>query len=73
MARDLKSKIEFKWKDKLVLSSNFFLLVLIYIRSGKHLPCVKSVLIWSYSGLHFPGFGLNTERILQSSISIIKL
>ena len=24
--------------------------------------CVKSVLIWSYSGPHFPAFGLNTER-----------
>ena len=24
--------------------------------------CVKSVLIRSYSGLHFPTFGLNTER-----------
>ena len=24
--------------------------------------CVKSVYIWSYSGPHFPAFGLNTER-----------
>ena len=24
--------------------------------------CVKSVRIWSYSGPHFPAFGLNTER-----------
>ena len=24
--------------------------------------CVKSVRIWSYSGPHFPEFGLNTER-----------
>ena len=24
--------------------------------------CVKSLLIWSYSGPHFPAFGLNTER-----------
>ena len=23
---------------------------------------MKSVRIWSYSGLHFPAFGLNTER-----------
>ena len=23
--------------------------------------CVKSVHVWSYSGLHFPAFGLNTE------------
>ena len=25
-------------------------------------PCVKSVRIGSYSGPHFPAFGLNTER-----------
>ena len=25
---------------------------------------MKSVYIWSYSGLHFPAFGLNTERYL---------
>ena len=24
--------------------------------------CVKKVFIWSYSGPHFPAFGLNTER-----------
>ena len=24
--------------------------------------CVKSIPIWSYSGPHFPAFGLNTER-----------
>ena len=24
--------------------------------------CVKSIRIWSYSGPHFPAFGLNTER-----------
>ena len=24
--------------------------------------CVKSVRIWSYSGLYFPAFELNTER-----------
>ena len=24
--------------------------------------CVKNVRIWSYSGPHFPAFGLNTER-----------
>ena len=24
--------------------------------------CIKSVRIWSYSGLYFPAFGLNTER-----------
>ena len=27
-----------------------------------HVHCVKSVRIWSYSGPHFPVFGLNTER-----------
>ena len=27
---------------------------------SKH--CVKSVRIWSYSDLHFPAFGMNTER-----------
>ena len=26
------------------------------------LHCVKSVRIWSFSGPHFPAFGLNTER-----------
>ena len=26
------------------------------------IPCVKSVRIRSYSGLHFPAFGLNAER-----------
>ena len=24
--------------------------------------CMKSVRIWSYSGMHFPALGLNTER-----------
>ena len=24
--------------------------------------CVKNVSIWSFSGPHFPAFGLNTER-----------
>ena len=33
--------------------------------------CVKSVRIWSYSGPHFPEFGLNTERYsLRNVISI---
>ena len=33
-----------------------------------HIPthCVKSVRIWSYSGPHFPAFGLNTERYGES-------
>ena len=29
--------------------------------------CVKSVGIRSYTGLYFPAFGLNTERIQKSS------
>ena len=28
----------------------------------QNIHCVKSVRIWSYSGPHFPAFGLNTER-----------
>ena len=28
--------------------------------------CVKSVRIWSYSGQHFPAFGLNTKRYSMS-------
>ena len=28
--------------------------------------CVKSVCIWSYTGPHFPAFGLNTERYFVS-------
>ena len=40
--------------------NNFTLLLflLIYLT----FPLVKSVLIRGYSGLHFPAFGLNTER-----------
>ena len=30
------------------------------------LHCVKSVIIWSYSGLHFPAFGLNMARYFVS-------
>ena len=29
---------------------------------SKKLHCVKTIRIRSYSGLHFPGFGMNTER-----------
>ena len=29
----------------------------------KHLHCVKSVRIRSYSGLYFPTFGLNTDSV----------
>ena len=32
--------------------------------------CVKSVRIRSYSGLHFPAFGLNTERCGVSSVQM---
>ena len=28
--------------------------------------CVKSIRIWSYSGPHFPAFGLNRERYAVS-------
>ena len=31
-------------------------------KKGFKMYCVKSVRIWSYSGPHFPAFGLNTER-----------
>ena len=27
-----------------------------------HYHCLKSVLIWSYAGSHFPPFGLDKER-----------
>ena len=27
----------------------------------KDTHCVKSIRVWSFSGLHFPAFGLNTE------------
>ena len=30
---------------------------------SQHNYCVKCVRIWSYSGPHFPAFGLNTERL----------
>ena len=28
--------------------------------------CIKSICIWSYSGQHFPAFGLNTKRYFVS-------
>ena len=31
-------------------------------QTNKKEHCVKNVLIWSYSGPHFPAFRLNTER-----------
>ena len=31
-------------------------------KTNKKEHCVKNVLIWSYSGPHFPAFRLNTER-----------
>ena len=36
-------------------------------RTYVHKHCVKNVHIWSFSGLYFPAFGLNTARY---SISI---
>ena len=36
------------------------------VTQNKH--CIKSVRIWSYSGQHFPTFGLNTERYRVSSV-----
>ena len=35
---------------------------------GSH--CVKSVRIRSYSGPHFPAFGLNTERNFLRSVPV---
>ena len=35
--------------------------------------CVKSALIRSYSGQHFPAFGLNTERILRISPDLVRM
>ena len=32
--------------------------------------CVKSVRIWGYSGLHFPTFGQNVERLHISPYSV---
>ena len=32
--------------------------------------CVKSVRIWSFSGPHFPAFGLNTERCGVEKLSM---
>ena len=33
-------------------------------QTGKNILCVKSVRLRSYSGSHFPAFGLNTERYI---------
>ena len=33
--------------------------------------CVKSVRIMSYSGPHFPAFGLNTERYFVTPYSVL--
>ena len=33
-----------------------------YLRKKNYNHCVKSVRIWSFSGLRFPAFGMNTER-----------
>ena len=40
-------------KENVIVFSEFFI---------NYIQYVKSVLIWSYSGPHFPAFGLNTER-----------
>ena len=32
------------------------------VLNGSYIHCVKSVCIRSYSGPHFPAFGLNTKR-----------
>ena len=40
-----------------------FITVLTYLTPMSHLfHCVKSVCIWSYSGLYFPALGMNTKR-----------
>ena len=38
------------------------------LRSKKHLHCVKSVRIRSYSGPHFPTFGLNMDSTPYLSV-----
>ena len=38
----------------------------------KNFHCVKSVRIRSYSGLHFPAFGLNTEYLSVFSLNAEK-
>ena len=38
-----------------------------YFNESFDLHCVKSVRTRSYTGLYFPAFGLNTERIQKSS------
>ena len=51
-------------KEELILVLNYLQLGnLKYVREiHNHIHSVKSVGIWSYSGPHFPVFGLNTER-----------
>ena len=36
------------------------------LRKAPVIHCVKSVIIWSYSFLYYPAFGLNTERYFMS-------
>ena len=36
--------------------------MLVRLDKGGQPHCVKGVRIWSYSGRHFPPFGLNIER-----------
>ena len=47
-------------KSVLIVENVFFITVIIDDVTKNH--CVKRVHIWSYSGPHFPAFGLNTER-----------
>ena len=37
----------------------------LFCENSKRLQCVKSACIWSFSGLHFPAFRLNTEHSVQ--------
>ena len=34
----------------------------VFLRNIKIIFCIESVRIWSFSGLHFPSFELNTNR-----------
>ena len=43
-------------------TSGWLLLMYGPILANVHKHCVKSILIWSYSGPHFPTFGMNTVR-----------
>ena len=55
-------------KTSLIFSINVFFYTKTFLKKCFHnlylhdLHCMKSVRIQSYSGQHFPAFGLNTER-----------